>query len=256
MPYQRWFSRPMGVNAMFDLLRPGTKGFAIPHKSDPGRAVSTAVGFLVLFVVLLMTGLSFAERVPGAKANYPVLIGMGVGGLALAIVGAIYFSGMKNRILGQRILAFHDTATTHGLKTCGYRELNDSFSVPWFHSEENSRKRLFGLMCGEWKGDELAYVEGNHLIDPITRGSDSVLMGITAALGAGNKYKRLTLMGFDAIVFSEELNLPDVIIGNRNVPATGYLKNAVKDAACDLPEMTMGLRMSHWSATSDPRATL
>ena len=140
------------------------------------------------------------------------------------------------------------------MKTCGYEKLDDIYGIPWFHSEPHEidaqRKRMYSLLCGTWNGDEFGWVEGVQLVDPFLRGNASV----SAAIGVGlvvKRQKRWRLNAFDAIVFSEPLNLPDIILGHQSVPEMGYIKNDLKQVeAYDVPGAA---GMSVWSATSDPR---
>lgn len=257
--YNRWYSQSVRVEPLFSKLRPGTTGFDVKFK-NVGMWVAFVVAIVGLLFAFLTSGLS--EGHPNNKPNpdgMATLVGMGIGLCLFSGVATWVIASAGNRKLRKRILAFDDAIEKHDIKSCGNQPLNEDYGIPLFHSIELPEcpgKRLWAWLCGSWKEDEFTWLQGGQLIDPVlgTLGDNDLLNTGIRILGGrhASRENRLRQAGFDAIVFSEELHLPDIVLGHRQVYETGYTRREVKEHSNPLPGMPASI-LGLWGAASDSR---
>lgn len=264
--YKRWYSQRVRAESLFEILRPGFEEVNVDFKNV--RAwVGSVMGIILAAFVLLVLVISLGqnennknnkatgERNPNGLL---LLVGMGAGLTMLGggVTWAIVATG--NRDLKNRLFAFDDVTKTYDIKSCGNYPITEDYGLPLFHSVDLAEcpgKTLSAWLCGKWKETEFAWLQGGQLVDPYLRtvGDNQLLnVGLKVAFGRkANRINRLKRAGFDAVVFSEELNLPDIILGNNGVIETSYTRRAVKDVAQPLPGVPV-TSLALWGAVSDP----
>ena len=260
--YTRWFSQSIRAEALFTKLRPGSESFDAKFK-NVGLWFGSCAGLMLVFFALIIGVLSLGEKKKDGKADYVALAGLVVvvcGGAGLLGGGYALYS---NSNLKKRIFAFDDATKKYDVKHCGNVLLTEDYRIPLFHEAgyhdigpAGAGKKLNAWLCGKWKEDEFAWLEGHQLVDPMFRGKDNaaINLALLAALGGkGNKQNRLKWKSFETVVFSEELPLPDIVLGHSGVVETSYTKKALKGSAQPLPGMPMTAKLGAWGATSDPR---
>ena len=259
--YTRWYASSVKVDSLFRLLRKGETGFDVKFTNVAAWVASVVAIIGFLFALLVFGILSDSnEKNPNKKPNpngMTTIVGMGLGLCLFGGAATWWIVASGNRLRRRRIIAFEDAIQKHNIQSCGNKLLDDDYGVPLFHSVELAEcpgKRLWAWVCGYWKKDEFAWVQGGQLIDPILGKmgeNDALNFGLRVLGGRhANRENRLRQAGFDAVVFSEELNLPDILLGHRQVHETGYSRAAVKEYANPLPGLPSTLT-GLWGATSD-----
>ena len=267
--YDRWFSQRVRAESLFAKLRPGFEGANVDFKNV--RAwVASVMGIIMALFLLLVLLISLGENERRNKNGIQnqnnkvtgMLLAAGMGFGFSVFGGLITWSVVSsgNRRLKNRLFAFDDATKKYDIKSCGNYPITEDYGLPLFHSVEVagcSAKSLNAWLCGDWKSDEFAWLQGGQLIDPLlgTVGDNAALnLGLRVVFGRKAKREnRLKRAGFDAIVFSEELHLPDIVLGRNKIFETGYTKRAVKQVAKPLPGMPASAKLSLYGATSDPR---
>lgn len=166
-----------------------------------------------------------------------------------------------NRRLKKRIDAFDAAVEQHGFTHCGDVGLHDDYNLPLVYEERDEEfqwKLCRAWLCGQWRNEEFAWLKGCHSADPMFRGKDDgfisfVLMALFGRKGV--KANRMRKMHFETIVFSEELPLPDVVLGHSHIGVTPYLKKGLKSVSQRLQGIPRH-RLMTWGATSDLRGTV
>ena len=260
--YDRWYSRNIRAESLFAKLRPGFDGANVSFKNV--RAwVASVMGIILTIFLLIALLISLGENERKNENNNVTRLllfaGMGVGFAAFG--GAITWSivGAGNRRLKNRLFAFDDATKKYDIKSCGNVSIREDYGLPLFHSIELDgcpAKSLSAWMCGKWKDDEFAWLQGGQLVDPLMRtvGDNAAFNVATRVLfGAkGSRVNRLKQAGFEAVVFSEELNLPDIVLGHHKIIETSYTKKALKGVSQPLPGKPVTSVMT-FGAVSDPR---
>jgi len=223
------------------------------------------MGILLLLFVLLVALIAAAEKENNPNAKSPKYVPLAAMAITICAVGGLAtwaIVGDNNRRLRSRLSAFDEATKKYDIKNCGNLQLDEDYGLPLFHSESLSgcpERTLNAWLCGKWKNNEFAWLQGGQLIDPLfrTMGNNAALnVGLIALFGVGGRRaNRLKRKGFDAIVFSEELALPDVVLGHYGIAETSYIKNAVQAHAHPMPGMTVASKLMHWGAVSDSRGS-
>ena len=264
--YTRWYSQSVQVEPLFRKLRKGCQGFDVQF----GNVTAWVGGVVGIIAALYLTLVFFIisagnENNPHKKPPNPngIAVITGIGFTLCAVGGGmtwLIISG-GNRRKRKRILAFDDAINKYDIKSCGNELLEGDYGIPLFHTvelEECPGKRLWAWLCGNWKDDEFAWLQGGHLVDPLLRtlGDNEVLnLGLRVLGGRqASRVNRLRQAGFDVVVFSEELNLPDIILGHHQIYETSYTRKAVQEYAQPLPGIP-ATSFTLWGASSDHRGT-
>ena len=260
--YARWYSQSVRVDSFFKKLREEKMGFDVKFK-NVGIWVGGVVGVVGLLFALLAFGIASGvnENNPNKKPVNPTglitIAGMGFGLCLASGVTTWIIVSSGNRKLRKRMFAFADAIEKYDITSCGNQQLEEDYGIPLFHSVELPEcpgKRLWAWLCGKWNKDEFAWVQGGQLIDPIlgTLGDNALLNTGMRILGGrhASRDNRLRQAGFDAIVFSEELNLPDIVLGHRKVFETGYTRQEVQEYANPLPGIP-ATALGIWGGASD-----
>ena len=263
--YDRWYSERVRAKSLFDKLRPGFEGANVSFKNVRlwvGGVMGIIAGLFLFLAIMVTLGQNSEKGVQNQPPNYRGLLmiaGLGVGLSATGGLLTWFVVGSGNRQLKNRLFSFDDATKKYDIKSCGNYELQEDYGVPLFHSIDMAGcpgKTLSAWLCGKWKGDEFAWLQGGQLVDPLLRTiGDSAALNLAslALFGAkGKRANRLRRAGFDAVVFSEELALPDIALGHRHIIETSYTKKALKDVAQPLPGIPVSNLML-WGAVSDSR---
>ena len=261
--YSRWYSQSVRANALFQKLRPGSQQIDVSF-SNVGHWVGGVIGVILVLFILLVAIVAADSENPNGKAGYSIEAYGMMACFAIvlcSIGGAITWAliSASNRRLRKRLFAFDDATQKYDIKNCGALTLEEDYRLPLFHSEEEAGcpgKTLNAWLCGKWKEDEFAWLEGGQLVDPVFRGKSNgaINFGLVAVLGRkASRKNRLVRRGFEAVVFSEELALPDIVLGHYSVVETSYTKTALKSVAQPLPGIPATSALKLWGAVSDSR---
>ena len=259
--FTRWFSTSsVCAEGLFNRLREGVPELDVEFKKT-GRSILMVTGGLLLFLfVLVGAGLVTNEQKPDAQSMKKL------GAIATTLIltgGALtwWVVGRYNRRLIKRVLAFDDAAEKYQFAHCGNVKLEDAYGLPLVYEEQLPGcpgKISRAWLCGRWNEVEFAWLQGSHLNDPVFRGKDTGLISVILRLLFGrnaNKANRVRRMHFETIVFSEELQLPDVVLGHSHIGVTTYLKRELKQKSQPLQGIPK-TRLLTWGATSDSRGTV
>ncbi len=219
--YARWFSQSIRAEALFTKLRPGSDAFEATFK-NVGLWFGGTFGAILVFFAILIGVISLGEKKKEVEVPYVKVVGFIVAICTVAGLAAGGYAANSNNQLKKRIFAFDDATKKYDIKHCGNVLLTEDYRLPLFHESEyhdlnGTAKRLNAWLCGKWKDDEFAWLEGHQLVDPMFRGKDNaaINLALLAAFGRkGNKQNRLKWKSFETVVFSEELPLPDIILGH------------------------------------------
>ena len=264
--YTRWYSQSVQAEPLFRKLRKGCQGFDVQFDNVTAwvGGVVGIIAALYLTLVFVVISAGNEDNPNRKKPNNPNGMAVVAGiGFALCAVGGcatwLIISG-GNRRKRKRVLAFDDAINKYDIQSCGKELLEGDYGIPLFHTvelEECPGKRLWAWLCGKWKDDEFAWLQGGHLVDPLLRtlGDNEVLnLGLRVLGGRqASRVNRLRQAGFDVVVFSEELNLPDILLGHHQIFETSYSRKAVQEYAQPLPGIPASFTI--WGATSDQRGT-